>query len=47
LADGLAGGAHQRLVDRLGIREAKGTVLDHLYFISPAAARRRLGLSDA
>ncbi|MGH7513021.1 MAG: DUF1464 family protein [Gemmatimonadales bacterium] len=47
LADGLAGGAHQRLVERLGIREAKGTVLDHLYFISPAAARRRLGLSDA
>jgi predicted butyrate kinase (DUF1464 family) len=47
VADGLAGGRHQRLVERLGIREAKGTVLDHLYFISPAAARRRLGLSDA
>jgi predicted butyrate kinase (DUF1464 family) len=47
LADGLAGGAHRKLVERLGIREAKGTVLDHLYFIAPAAARRRLGLSDA
>jgi predicted butyrate kinase (DUF1464 family) len=47
VADGLAGGAHRRLVDRLGIREAKGTVLDHLHIISPAAARRRLGLPDA
>jgi predicted butyrate kinase (DUF1464 family) len=47
LADGLAGGAHEKLVERLGIREAKGTVLDHLYFISPAVARRRLGVSDA
>jgi predicted butyrate kinase (DUF1464 family) len=44
LADGLAGGAHQALVDRLGIREAKGTVLDHLYVIPVAAARQRLGL---
>jgi predicted butyrate kinase (DUF1464 family) len=44
LADGLAGGAHQALVDRLRIREAQGTVLDHLHVISPAAARRRLGL---
>lgn len=47
LADGLAGGAHRALVERLRIREAKGTVLDHLHVISPAAARRRLGLSDA
>jgi predicted butyrate kinase (DUF1464 family) len=46
VADGLAGGTHRTLVERLGIREAKGTVLDHLYFISPAAARRRLGLPD-
>jgi predicted butyrate kinase (DUF1464 family) len=45
LADGLAGGAHQTLVDRLGIREATGTVLDHLYVISPDDARRRLGLT--
>jgi predicted butyrate kinase (DUF1464 family) len=47
IADGLAGGARRDLVERLGIREAKGTVLDHLYVISPTAARRRLGLSDA
>jgi predicted butyrate kinase (DUF1464 family) len=30
--------------DRLRIREARGTVLDHLIFVSPAAARRRLGV---
>ena len=44
IADGLAGGAQRPLVDRLRIREARGTVLDHLIFISPAAARRRLGI---
>lgn len=46
IADGLAGGSRRALVDRLGIREANGTVLDHLHVISPAAARRRLGLRD-
>ncbi len=45
LADGLAGGASAALVDGLGIREASGTVLDHLYVISPAAARARLGIT--
>jgi hypothetical protein len=30
------------LVDRLRVREARGTVLDHLVFISPDTARRRL-----
>lgn len=45
LADGLAGGAEAALVDALGIRDARGTVLDHLYVISPAAARRRLGVA--
>jgi predicted butyrate kinase (DUF1464 family) len=44
LADGLAGGRHETLVQQLRIREAHGTVLDHLHVISPAAARRRLGL---
>jgi predicted butyrate kinase (DUF1464 family) len=44
LADGLAGGRHEALVKRLRIREAQGTVLDHLHVIAPAAARRRLGL---
>jgi len=44
IADGLAGGEHARLVEVLGIREARGTVLDHLHVISPDAARRRLGI---
>ena len=46
VADGLAGGTHRDLVNRLRIREATGTVLDHLHVITPAAARRRLGLRD-
>jgi predicted butyrate kinase (DUF1464 family) len=45
VADGLAGGRSSALVEALGIREASGTVLDHLYVISPAAARARLGIS--
>lgn len=44
MADGLAGGSAAPLVGALGIREATGTVLDHLYVISPDAARRRLGI---
>ncbi len=44
LADGLVGGRHEALVRCLRIREAGGTVLDHLHVITPAAARRRLGL---
>jgi len=44
LADGLAGGASAALVEALGIREARGTVLDHLYVISAAVARERLGM---
>ena len=44
LADGLAGGASKGLIDTLGVREACGTVLDHLHVISPAAARARLGI---
>src|SRR5436305_1259658 len=43
-ADGLSGGRHRELVAALGIREAQGTVLDHLYVISREQARRRLGL---
>lgn len=45
LADGLAGGAHADLVESLGIREAHGTVLDHLYVISPQQARKTLGIT--
>jgi predicted butyrate kinase (DUF1464 family) len=44
LADGLSGGRHADLVDRLRIREARGTAVDHLVFISPAEARQRLGI---
>lgn len=44
IADGLAGGQYAPLVARLGLREARGTVLDHLHVITPAVARRRLGL---
>jgi predicted butyrate kinase (DUF1464 family) len=44
IADGLAGGRHQDLVDALRLREASGTVLDYLRVVSPEEARRRLGL---
>lgn len=44
MADGLAGGAAAALIEHLGIREASGTVLDHLHVISPEHARRTLGL---
>jgi predicted butyrate kinase (DUF1464 family) len=44
LADGLAGGRYADMVSRLRIREARGTVLDHLVFVTPTAARMRLGL---
>ena len=44
MADGLAGGRSAALVDAMGIREASGTVLYHLYVISAAAARARLGI---
>ncbi len=47
LADGLAGGRQEALVERLRIREAKGTVLDHLHVITrgngPPPAGPRLG----
>jgi len=47
IADGLAGGAEGPLVESLEIAEASGTVLDHLVFITPSAARERLGIVDA
>ncbi|HEY7185422.1 MAG TPA: DUF1464 family protein [Vicinamibacterales bacterium] len=45
IADGLAGGRSAALVDTLGIRDATGTVVDHLHVITPAEALARLGLS--
>lgn len=47
VADGLAGGHEDELVSTMAIRRASGTVLDHLLVISPALARRRLGIPDA
>jgi len=46
LADGLTGGRHSRLVDRMRIRQSGGTVLDHLVFVRPEDARRRLGIGN-
>ena len=45
IADGLAGGRSSALVDTLGIREARGSVLDQLHVIDPSAARVRLGIA--
>jgi predicted butyrate kinase (DUF1464 family) len=44
IADGLAGGVHAALVDRLALRQAAGSVLDWLYVITPERARGELGL---
>lgn len=44
IADGLDGGRHADIVAALRLREARGTVLDYLTVITPAAARRRLGM---
>jgi len=45
IADGLAGGTRAELVNTLGIREARGSALDHLYVVPTHVARQRLGLS--
>ena len=45
VANGLAAGREADLVQTLGIQRASGTVLDHLAFISPSAARARLGIT--
>jgi predicted butyrate kinase (DUF1464 family) len=45
IADGLAGGVHAALVHAMRLRDACGTVLDHLYVVEPADARRRLGIA--
>lgn len=44
IAEGLAGGWSTNLVDTLGIRDASGTVLDHLHVIDRETAARRIGL---
>jgi predicted butyrate kinase (DUF1464 family) len=45
VADGLAGGRHRDVVEAMRLREAAGTVLDHLYVDGADAIRRRFGLS--
>jgi predicted butyrate kinase (DUF1464 family) len=45
LAEGLAGGLSRGLVDTMGIRDASGTVLDHLQIIDRESAARRIGLT--
>jgi predicted butyrate kinase (DUF1464 family) len=45
MADGLTGGMAAPLIETMGIRQAGGTVLDHLYVITAEAARRRLGMT--
>lgn len=44
IADGLAGGQHRGLVAAMRLRESAGTVLDYLRVITPADARRQLGI---
>jgi predicted butyrate kinase (DUF1464 family) len=45
VADGLAGGSQAELVDVLGVQQACGTVLDHLYVITQEQAKRTLGIA--
>ena len=46
IADGLSGGTSKMLVERLDIRGATGTALDHLFVVDRAAARARLGVGE-
>lgn len=46
IADGLSGGVARPLVDRMDLRGAAGTVLDHLFLIDREAARRRIGIRE-
>jgi predicted butyrate kinase (DUF1464 family) len=41
VAEGLAGGVHARLVEVMELREAGGTVLDHLYVAGAEMLRGR------
>lgn len=44
IADGLSGGPSRALVERMDLRGASGTVLDHLFVVDRAAARARIGI---
>ncbi|HJS59524.1 MAG TPA: DUF1464 family protein, partial [Vicinamibacteria bacterium] len=39
LADGLAGGSYRGLVEAMRLREARGTVVDHLYMAGATEAK--------
>lgn len=41
IAEGVAGGAHKRLVEVMGLWETSGTVLDHLYIKDAGALRKK------
>jgi predicted butyrate kinase (DUF1464 family) len=45
IADGLAGGGSAALVERLAIQRSSGSALDWLYVVTPAAARKQLGIA--
>lgn len=44
IADGLAGGVHRGVTAAMRLQESSGTVLDYLQVITPAEARRQLGI---
>jgi len=44
LADGLAGGPNRDLVEAMKLREARGTVFDHLYVAGTDAVRGQFGV---
>jgi predicted butyrate kinase (DUF1464 family) len=46
LADGLAGGPNAPLVEALGVRRARGTVLDHLYMDGSDTVRQKFGVDE-
>ncbi|RLI14916.1 MAG: DUF1464 domain-containing protein, partial [Candidatus Hecatellales archaeon] len=42
LADGLAGGKYEGLIECLRLREARGTLLDHVYLEGFSKVKRRM-----
>ena len=48
IAEGMAGGMHESLIEIMGIREAKGTCLDYLYIDKADTLKRKyLGLESS
>jgi len=44
IADGLAGGRHRDVVEAMQVRQARGTLLDHLYVAGAEAVRAQFGI---